>query len=218
MKKKKNLILVILILLSLVVLTTGVSYSFFKYIKQGTTDNIIKTGKITFLYTEVEANGSGISIEDAFPMSDEKGMEQAGAKKVFNFTIQSQNDGKASIPYEVTARKKSDSTLDESAVRLYLTEVTGNENETELKLETYNNLNQTSVKGIDGIVEKTIYTDTVPADSTYEKNFRLRMWINDDIDFSPNPDGTYPYNNKTFTITINVYANAEVINLPNSSM
>ncbi|MCI5967209.1 MAG: cadherin-like beta sandwich domain-containing protein, partial [Tenericutes bacterium] len=60
------------------------------------------------------------------------------------------------------------------------------------------------------------YKGKVPANTTkYEKNFKLRMWLDDGIDFSPvkDEDGndTYPYNGKTFTLTVNVYANANVV-------
>lgn len=209
MKKKSGFILSILAILCLIVITGGVSYAFFTYAKEGTTDNIIRTGTITFLYTEVEANGAGISIEDALPINDETGKAQMGAQKVFNFKIQSINAGKTSIPYEVTARKKNNSTLDEEAIKLYLTEVMGDQ-ETEVLLDTYDNLKQTSIAVAEDIIEKKIYTDTVPANSSnYEKNFRLRMWIPDTIDFSGGK-----YNGKTFTITINVYANTEVITVP----
>ncbi len=42
--------------------------------------------------------------------------------------------------------------------------------------------------------------------SNYEKNFRLRMWVSDDTDFS---DGSM--NDKTFTLTVNVYADGKVV-------
>ena len=37
------------------------------------------------------------------------------------------------------------------------------------------------------------------------------MWIADDTDYSPNENGEYPMNNKKFTVTVNVYANATVV-------
>ena len=42
--------------------------------------------------------------------------------------------------------------------------------------------------------------------SNYEKNFRLRMWVADDTDFT---DGSM--NDKTFTLTVNVYADGKVV-------
>jgi len=209
--KKKQSILMLVAIIGLIVITAGVTYAFFNYAKEGTTDNAITTGSITFLYTEVNGVGRGISIDDAFPISDAQGKAQTGEGKVFDFKVTSTTQMDASIPYEVTARKKTGSTLDESAVKLYLTTVDGN-TETEVLLDNYNNLDQTSKVSKDTYTEKTIYTGRVPANqSNYEQNFRLRMWIDSDVKFSPNPDGTYPYNDKTFTVTVNVYANAKVV-------
>ena len=218
MNKKKGLVLSILGVLSLVAITAGVTYAFFNYAKEGTTENTITTGTITFVYEEVEAQGAGISISDALPVSDTVGKAQSGAGNVFNFKVTSKTMNSASIPYTVTARMKADSDLPQSAVKMYLTEVSG-ENETEVLLNTYDQLNQTSVVSTDTAIEKVIYTDTVPSGSTnYEKNFRLRMWIPDTINFSPvkdeNGQDVYPYNGKTFTVTVNVYANAEVVSVP----
>ena len=209
MKKKRNIMLMILALISVVVITVGVTYAFFQYVKEGSTENSMTTGNITFLYTEVSGVGRGISISNAFPVSDEVGKAQVGEGNIFDFKVTSTTPRNANIPYEVTARMKSDSTLDPSAVKVYLTEVKGDV-ETEILLDQYSNLVQTSISVPENITEKTIYTDTVPANSAdYEKNFRLRMWISEDTDFS---DGSM--NGKTFTLTVNVYANAEIVSSP----
>lgn len=219
MKKNKKILLSLLAILTLMIMTGGISYAFFTYLKEGTTENTIKTGIITFLYTEVEANGKGIAIQDAFPISDDIGKTQTGTGHVFDFIVQAKNTGKASIPYEITARKASNSTLDEKAVRIYLTELTGSDQEQQQLLDTYSNLSQTSIPVSDGVIEKKIYTDTVPANSNqYEKKFRLRMWIVENLDFSPikdeNNQDIYPYNDKTFSITVNAYANAQIVTIP----
>ena len=206
--RKKQIFLTLIAVLSLVLITVGVSYSLFTYSKTGVTDNIIKTGKINFLYTEVSGIGKGISLTDAFPISDEEGKLQTGEGKVFDFKITSTIEMNSSISYEVTARKKSDSTLDEDKVKLYLTEIDGTEKE--ILLDKYSNLTQTNTKVPEGVVEKTIYEGEVSANTTnYEKNFRLRMWLDNDTDFSEGD-----MNNKTFTITVNVYANGKVVDVP----
>ena len=205
--KKKQIFLTLVAVLSLILITVGVSYSLFTYSKTGVTDNIIKTGKINFLYTEVSGIGKGISLTDAFPISDEEGKIQTGEGKVFDFKITSTIEMNSSISYEVTARKKSDSTLDEDKVKLYLTEIDGTEKE--ILLDKYSNLTQTNTKVPDGVVEKTIYEGEVSANTTnYEKNFRLRMWLDNDTDFSQGD-----MNNKTFTVTVNVYANGKVVDI-----
>lgn len=183
-KKSTGLLLSILGVISLVLITAGVTYAFFSYAKEGVTENTISTGTITFYYDELAAEGNGIKITDALPMSDEDGMALTGANNVFNFKVTSTVSGDATIPYEVTARKKDGSTLGEDQIKLYLT-ATGSETGTNHTVDTdgsvklYSELTQTTVTVPDGTVEKTIFNGTVPAKTTdYAENFTLRMWVN----------------------------------------
>ncbi len=203
--KKKQIIITIVAIISLIVITVGVSYAFFNYTKQGATDNTIQTGTITFLYTEVSGVGKGISLTDAYPISDSIGKVQTGEGKVFDFKVTSTISMSSSIDYQVTARKKKDSTLDDSNVKVYLTENNGTEQE--LLLSKYSELNQIDKVDASKYTEKLLYEGRVPANtSNYEKNFRLRMWVSDDTNFS---DGSM--NDKTFTLTVNVYADGKVV-------
>ena len=203
--KKKQIIITLIAIISLIVITVGVTYAFFNYAKEGTTDNTIKTGSITFLYTEVSGVGKGISLTDAYPVADSIGKVQVGEGKVFDFKVTSNISMNSNIGYQVTARKKTGSTLANSAVKVYLTEVNGTEQE--LLLSKYSELSQTDKVDISKYDERILYEATVPANtSNYEKNFRLRMWVSDDTDFS---DGSM--NDKTFTLTVNVYADGKVV-------
>ena len=207
--KKKQIIITLIAIISLVVITVGVTYAFFNYAKTGTTDNTIQTGTITFLYTEVSGVGKGISLTDAYPISDSIGKVQTGEGKVFDFKVTSTISMNSSIDYQVTARKKNDSTLSDDAVKVYLTEVKGTEQE--LLLSKYSELSQTDKVDISKYDERILYEGTVSANtSNYEKNFRLRMWLSDDTDFS---DGSM--NDKTFTLTVNVYADGKVVTADN---
>ena len=213
--EKKEILWMLVALVSLAVITLGVSVAFFNYTKEGTTENTVTSGTITFLYTEVSGVGKGIQISDAYPMTDEQGKEQTGQGSYFDFKITSQTASNISIPYEVTARKSSDSTLDDQAVKLYLTEKEG-ETEKGILLNTYDELEDTKQVTATGYTEKVIYIGKVPANqSNYEKNFRLRMWIDEKTDFSGKEEETgnvtYPYNGKTFTLTVNVYSNGKVV-------
>ena len=89
MKNKKSLLLSVIAVVMLLVITIGVSYAFFSYTKKGTTENSIKTGTITFLYTEVTGVGKGIKIEDSLPISDDQGKLLTGSGNVFEFKITS---------------------------------------------------------------------------------------------------------------------------------
>ena len=203
--KKKQIIITLIAIISLIVITVGVTYAFFNYAKEGTTDNTIQTGSITFLYTEVSGVGKGISLTDAYPVADSIGKVQVGEGKVFDFKVTSNISMNSSIGYQVTARKKTGSTLANSAVKVYLTEVNGTEQE--LLLSKYSELSQTDRVDANKYTEKVLYESRVPANtSNYEKNFRLRMWVSDDTDFT---DGSM--NDKTFTLTVNVYADGKVV-------
>ena len=203
--KKKQIIITLIAIISLIVITVGVTYAFFNYAKEGTTDNMIQTGSITFLYTEVSGVGKGISLTEAYPVADSIGKVQVGEGKVFDFKVTSNISMNSSIGYQVTARKKADSTLDEEAVKVYLTEVNGTEQE--LLLSKYSELSQTDKVDTSKFDERILYEATVPANTAnYEKNFRLRMWVDENTDFS---DGSM--NDKTFTLTVNVYADGKVV-------
>lgn len=222
--KIQSRMLLVLSLFLLIAVTAGVSYAFFNYVKLGSTENVITTGTITFLYDEKDASGNGIIITDALPTTDVNGKVLTGNNNTFDFKVLSTTTGNTNISYEVTARKKSDSTVPDTAIKLYLTEV-GNDIETpapltlrDTSVARFSELNQTTINVGDGTVEKTIYKGNIPASSTdYEKNFRLRMWIADDTDYSPTQDSEgndiYPMNNKKFTVSVNVYANANVVNI-----
>ena len=203
--KKKQIIITLIGIISLIVITVGVTYAFFNYSRTGTTDNVVKTGGITFLYTEVSGVGKGISLTEAYPVADSIGKVQVGEGKVFDFKVTSNIEMNSSIGYQVTARKKTGSTLANSAVKVYLTEVNGTEQE--LLLSKYSELSQTDKVDISKYDERILYEATVPANTAnYEKNFKLRMWVSDDTDFT---DGSM--NDKTFTLTVNVYADGKVV-------
>ena len=203
--KKKQIIITLVAIISLIVITVGVTYAFFNYAKEGTTDNVVKTGGITFLYTEVSGVGKGISLTEAYPVADSIGKVQVGEGKIFDFKVTSNISMNSNIGYQVTARKKTGSTLANSAVKVYLTEVNGTEQE--LLLSKYSELDQTDKVDSSKYDERILYEATVPANtSNYEKNFKLRMWVSDDTDFS---DGSM--NDKTFTLTVNVYADGKVV-------
>ena len=211
MKKDNNkrLIIVIAILLLLVSTVALTTYALFNYTKKGVKENSITLGSITFLYTEVSEVGRGIKIEDSLPISDNQGKLLTGSGNVFEFKITSTTPQNISIPYFITARKSESSNLDDSAVRIYLTKTSG-QSEEELLLDNYSNLNQASNIDASKYTEKVLFASSVPANSSnYEQNFKLRMWIDENTDFSPvkDKDGndTYPYNSKSFTLTVNVY-------------
>ncbi len=205
----KKIIMGVLGILSLILITFGVTYAVFNYTKLGTTENTITSGTLKFLYTENTGVGNGISITNALPVSDEIGKNYSTEGYVFDFKIEGTNSGTEAINYEVTLRKKSTSTLIDNAVKVYLTDMTNNTDTSIVAPTLYSNLTNTTID-VGNNVEKTLYNGTVPGgELTYLKNFRLRMWIDEAADFSSGD-----LNDKSFTATINVYANANVVSEP----
>ena len=200
--KSKQILFSVFGILSLLVITVGVTYAVFSYTKEGTTDNVVTTGTLKFLYTENNTNGNGISITEAEPISDTKGKELVGDNNVFDFKVEGTNTGSEVIPYEVTLRKKDTSTMSEDNIKVYLQDGT---DQTELLIPTlYSKLIQTNID-VGSNIEKTLYKGEVSGNTNnYLKTFRLKMWLDENADLSI-------IGGETFTATVNVYSNAKVI-------
>ena len=217
MNKKKKIVISILGIITIMLITVGITYAVFSYTRLGTTENIVTAGTLRFLYTENATGGRGISITNALPVTDETGKSYTEDNQVFDFKVEGENTSRDEIPYEITLRQSSDSTLPNSVVKVYLTDTTSG-NETELIQPTfYSALKQTNLVTEENIIEKTIYQDIVePKVNNYLKSFRLRMWIDNRTNFSAtgedeNGELIYPYNGKKFTLTVNVYSNKDIV-------
>ena len=116
---KKRILLSIIGILLLLTLTIGVTVSVFTYTRLGTTENTVTTGTLKLLYTENTGVGNGISMTNALPVSDQVGKNYDTENYVFDFKVEETNTSSYVISYEVTLRKKSDSTLNENNVKIY---------------------------------------------------------------------------------------------------
>ena len=198
-KKSTGLLLSILGVISLVLITAGVTYAFFSYAKQGVTPNTISTGTITFRYDEDST--TGLTINDALPKSDSVGIgENAATNGAFEFSVTSTTPSTAYINYIVTARMDENSTLPQNQVKLYLTTTSTNTEGTggstdagwvangttmgstagsilkfsELPDVNANNSVYSSIlapsTNANGVVERVIYKGQVPASSRVNGN------------------------------------------------
>ena len=89
-------------LLLLMVATIGVTFAAFTFTKQGTVENIVESSTIMLTYTEGK---TGILLNEAYPMSDERGKLLTGENNVFDFTVTAMLGKSNVIGYEVTAVK-----------------------------------------------------------------------------------------------------------------
>ena len=222
MDNRRKILVLLIAIIGLISVTIGITYAFISYTKEGEYENSIKSGSITFHYNE---DTRGISLEDALPISDNQGKSQ---NKYFDFTITSKTTTDIAIPYLITARKSGD--LDSSIVKVALFKVTNDENDPQQEIEEelytsfYDKLDNTTQNNI---VEKVLYKESVPVNTNnYNEKYRLRIWIDENTDFSPEIDPetgeyievegeyVYPYNGKTFSIQVNVYAEGKLTTSP----
>src|SRR5699024_10973605 len=99
-----------------------VSYAAIFYSKIGDEVNNVSTGTIVMSYTE---NTNGIYLTNASPMTDEVGRTLTDENLYFDFTVNATMSGNANVDYVISASKDSYSTLEDSAVKVYLTSLNG---------------------------------------------------------------------------------------------
>lgn len=177
MKNKKLLIIVGIILITLTVIA-GISVAIFTTFQEGTTNNVIETGRVIFSYSDAEEKGNGINMDFAVPTLDRDGKLLSKENEYFDFSVSASTTG-TDIGYEIVVLKDDGSTLDDDMIKIYLTEFDGvNETEVELmkpEIPTYAELKDTTNPLLNG---KTVYYGEVKAgEVAYGKKFRLRMWI-----------------------------------------
>ncbi len=216
MDKKRQTITAAIGLLGVLAIISGVTVAWFSYTKNGTKENMITSGRVKFIYTEAT---NGLTLSDAMPMTDAQGKAQA-APAYFDFRVASETGSSVQIPYTVTVRVKPEANaneqLDASNVKVWLSdqsnnELVANEDGTRFFQDTntssripgtflaaytgaYNPFDGTNYK----YNERVIYSGLVPAGANnYSQDFRLRMWLDINTDFSPIPlpahcsDATY---------------------------
>ena len=192
----KQVLLSVLGVAILVVAVVGVSFAAFSYSKKGEKVNTITTGTITMSYSE---DTNGINLIDALPMTDEQGKALAGENNVFEFTVGATITGTTTINYAVTATKEADSTLDDTAVKVYLTDITSG-GDTEVLAPTKVSALQKTTSDVSGAPNDQYKLTSGTFNTTTTKKYRLRMWVADDYS-SLGTSGTYK-------LRVNVYGTA----------
>ena len=197
MEKKRQLPLTIGLVLVLVLMIVGISYAAFKFTGLGKRENTITTGAITMKYTE---STNTISMNNALPTTDATGKVRLTAGEYFDFTLSGTIKGSENINWEIAAEDVTTASrkIDGKYIKLYLTSLDENNNETE-------------------VMKPTVYT-TEKAENTYtgrptnmmslakgttstsfSTKYRLRMYV--DESYNPQGDG----GNLAFSIKINAY-------------
>ena len=97
----------------LILAVLGISYAIWAKTFLGTKENSLKTGYVSFSYSE--ANNSYILLENALPISDKQGKELSGEKNVFDFNVSASYKGIDKIKYDIFAEPVGTNTLSEDS-------------------------------------------------------------------------------------------------------
>ena len=198
---KKKLILIGTIIALILIVTFGASVALFSSAIQGEKLTSITVGDLKFKYTEVTGIGNGISLEDADAISDANGK---GLTQYFDFKIDA-NLVNSDMIYDISVEPTSDTTINLDGVKIYLSRL---DNGVEKDIYTnYNGLGK--VKVVSDYDNGIIYQERILKNTKdYEKNFRVRIWISEDVDIYT--DG-YMGTKGAFKINVNARSDISMI-------
>ena len=197
MNNKRQLLLSIGLVLILVLMIVGISYAAFKFVGLGTKPNTITTGAITMEYTE---STNTISMTGALPTTDATGKVRLTAGEYFDFTLSGTIKGTENINWEIAAEDVTTGTkkIDGKYIKLYLTSLDENNNETEVmapKVYTTESTENTYTGRPANMMSLAKGTTS----TSFSTKYRLRMYV--DESYNPQGDG----GNLAFSIKINAY-------------
>ena len=197
MKDKKQLLLTIGLVLILVLMIVGISYAAFKFTGLGKRENTITTGAITMKYTE---STNTISMNNALPTTDATGKVRLTAGEYFDFTLSGTIKGSENINWEIAAEDVTTGTkkIDGKYIKLYLTSLDENNNETEVMEPTVYTAESTE-NTYTGRPTNMMSLAKGTTSTSFSTKYRLRMYV--DESYNPQGDG----GNLAFSIKINAY-------------
>ena len=197
MEEKKRLLLSIGLVLILVLMIVGISYAAFKFTGTGKKENTITTGAITMKYTE---STNVINMTGALPTTDATGKVRLTEGEYFDFTLEGTIQGTENINWEIAAEDVTTGTkkIDGKYIKLYLTSLDENNNETEVMAPKVYSADTTS----DDYTGRPAGMMSLAKGSTstsFSTKYRLRMYV--DESYNPQGDG----GDLSFSIKINAY-------------
>lgn len=178
--ESKQIILSIVGISILIIAFVGISYAAFHSSLFSNLLNGISTGTIS---VSLKENSDVISMSNAMPMTDEKGMS-LNDNNVYVFKVQSNLSPKTTLNYEVSLQKEdSKNMLDNNLVRFYLEKFEYKDYQKVLEPKAFIPLEKDSFLGSKK-GSMVIYSGTLSNVSDEEKfmedEFKLRMWVSQD--------------------------------------
>ena len=197
MNNKKQLILSIGLVLVLVLMIVGISYAAFQFVGHGSKENSITTGAITMKYTE---STNVINMTGALPTTDKTGKVRLTEGEHFDFTLEGTIQGTENINWEIAAEDVTTSSkkIDGKYIKLYLTSLDDNNNETEV-MEPTVYTTESSENTYTGRPTGMMSLAKGSTSTSFSTKYRLRMYV--DESYNPQGDG----GDVSFSIKINAY-------------
>lgn len=186
-KKKKSTLLASLGVLAMVAGIVGVAFAAYTWTFTGTKTNTISTGNISMTFLE---STDVINITNALPIDDASAKVLSGTNEKFDFAVTTTASGApGTIKYNLKITKVSvDSgytALADSQVKVYLTSLSGTTASlTETQVVAPTKVSSIITSGTTGTLKANIAKDHTTANKTYTDKYRLRMWIDQDVDAS----------------------------------
>ncbi len=200
-KLKQNKLVLIMFIIAILLIITGVTYSFYKIKLEGQKTHFVSSDLISFTYKESE---NKIAITNMTPVSNTDGKKS----NYFEFSVSSNLVKDMSVDYEISILKTSTTnSFNESDIKAYLTDENDNSLvEPVIISELEDNSKITNAK--------TIYQNNFTYNNSNEKQthtYRLRIWLKNDVDLSKyttkaeTENGTnVTLENHTFKFKVNV--------------
>ena len=208
-KKYSTVYIVILLLLVIV----GISYAIFAVTNLSDV-NTINLGQISMSYTEPE---NALVLENALPMGDAEGIAQSNYfefKVMTHATTNADDSNGLTIPYEINLGEievdADKQALTKEQIKVYLTKVVSGTEEGVVGPILLSNLSESSTSDLNIYQARDTHRN---AGSEITTTYRLRAWIDEDVDSSIFGSQIYQYK---FRVNINSSDEASVVNKANS--
>ena len=194
-KLKQNKLVLIMFIIAILLIITGVTYSFYKIKLEGQKTHFVSSDLISFTYKESE---NKIAITNMTPVSDIDGKKS----NYFEFSVSSNLVKDMSVDYEISILKTSTTnSFNESDIKAYLTDENDNSLvEPVIISELEDNSKITNAK--------TIYQNNFTYNNSNEKQthtYRLRIWLKNDVDLSKYTTKTETENGTNVTLENHIF-------------
>ena len=194
-KLKQNKLVLIMFIMAILLIVTGVTYSFYKIKLEGQKTHFVSSDLISFTYKESE---NKIAITNMTPVSNTDGKKS----NYFEFSVSSNLVKDMSVDYEISILKTSTTnSFNESDIKAYLTDENDNSLvEPVIISELEDNSKITNAK--------TIYQNNFTYNNSNEKQthtYRLRIWLKNDVDLSKYTTKTETENGTNVTLENHIF-------------